>query len=293
MLKFTRSFPRGFILLALLIFILPGSWLNPVGLSLLTPLRPISSLCSSLTSTSDETDKISILEKEKQDLLTELNILRNQNRELAIKLKQVADFVETQPEALNINKFYKIIVADVIISNDASSWRKSIVINRGTSNGIARGLPVISGKYLVGKISAPGLFMSRVQLITDPSFRSKAMVIPGSETSGRSRLFGGPPKRLGGDNTARAGMGVLTGYSTNQCLLKWVSRDIPVKPGWQVFSASNPRRTGTPCPKNLMVGKVTQVKEESYFYRLTIKPAINLNSLESVMVLKKMEQNED
>ena len=52
-----------------------------------------------------------------------------------------------------------------------SPYLKSIIINRGSNSGIAKGMPVIDGSYLVGKIVEVNYLSSRVLLLNDLNSR--------------------------------------------------------------------------------------------------------------------------
>jgi rod shape-determining protein MreC len=55
-----------------------------------------------------------------------------------------------------------------VISSPSSNFDLTIEINRGTSNGVGVGMPVVSGAGLVGAVISAGSHTSVVQLVTDP-----------------------------------------------------------------------------------------------------------------------------
>jgi rod shape-determining protein MreC len=55
-----------------------------------------------------------------------------------------------------------------VISSPSSNFQLTIEIDRGTSNGVGVGMPVVSGIGLVGSIIAAGGHTAVVQLVTDP-----------------------------------------------------------------------------------------------------------------------------
>ena len=61
-------------------------------------------------------------------------------------------------------------MAKVLIDKD-SPYLKSIVINRGSKSGINKGMPVVDGNYLVGKIVEVNFLSSRVLLLNDLNSR--------------------------------------------------------------------------------------------------------------------------
>ena len=64
----------------------------------------------------------------------------------------------------------KSTLAKVLLDKD-SPYLKSIVINRGSKSGINKGMPVVDGNYLVGKIVEVNFLSSRVLLLNDLNSR--------------------------------------------------------------------------------------------------------------------------
>ena len=69
-------------------------------------------------------------------------------------------------------------VAKVILDRQ-SPYLHSIIINRGTNSGIAKGMPVVDGKFLIGSIVEVNFLSSRVLLLND--LNSRIPVTFGSE----------------------------------------------------------------------------------------------------------------
>ena len=99
---------------------------------------------------------------------------------------------EFQVEFLkNQNDLRKILESDVKIKGKStlakvlldknSPYLKSIVINRGSKSGITKGMPVVDGNYLVGKIVEVNFLSSRVLLLND--LNSRIPVTLGEESS--------------------------------------------------------------------------------------------------------------
>lgn len=263
-----------FLVSTFLIFLLPAQWFAPVELFLFALAKPLvgnNSLSSAQVS----------WEKQIVEYQAELLQCHNEIRGLKRKLKEIGDFTDTHPQALKIKEHYKIIIADVMIKWDTSAWRKSLILNRGSHSGIEAGLPVVAGRYLVGRINAASPYTSQVQLITDPGFRGRAFTIapqnPGSKHEMDHSFL---------PDNIQSCEGILEGVSLKQCSLKWIDRDVKVKPNWLVFSAADLKGI---YPKGLIIGRVTAISEEGYFYRLKVIPAVNFNTIESVVVLKPIK----
>jgi rod shape-determining protein MreC len=61
-------------------------------------------------------------------------------------------------------------VRAAVIEQPFSNFENSIIINRGTSSGVAVGQPVVAAAGLAGKVSAVTSTTATVTLITDPTF---------------------------------------------------------------------------------------------------------------------------
>ncbi|MEK7449965.1 MAG: rod shape-determining protein MreC [Planctomycetota bacterium] len=301
MLGLRKHTPIVFFLFALILLFLPDRWVSQPELLLLTFLKPVNYL---MAGSADDTnlkqlvpskagpdssslspqDKIKALEKKVSNLTAELQQVYNENHRLAKQLQEIDKLSQTQPDVLNLQQHYQLIIANVLIQRDLSGWRQGLVIDRGSNNGITAGLSVVSGKYLVGKISSVGPFTSQVALVTDPSFRVKA------HAAAPPPIMSELPKSTSLNSSAdkqailTPAEGVLEGFSTHQTSLKWVSRDVPVQPGWLVFTSSDFYKV---WPRGLLIGTVKTVEEEGYFARLKVEPVIDINNLDSVIVLKK------
>ena len=106
----------------------------------------------------------------------------NENKELKIELEQLknkefqVEFLKNQNESLrrilesDIKIKGKSTLAKVLLDKD-SPYLKSIIINRGSKSGISKGMPVVDGNYLIGKIVEVNYLSSRVLLLNDLNSR--------------------------------------------------------------------------------------------------------------------------
>jgi len=302
--------PLILLIISIIIIIAPLQCLNKAELSLLTLARPFTYFYAKTPSEDTitpeayqslrERDKIKFLEQKTNELNSEIILLKNENQSLVNKLKNISDFRQILPSGINIKENYHIVLAEVIIKSDVSVWRRSFLINRGYNDGLQNGFTVVSGKYLVGKISDVGPSNSRVQLITDPAFRSQVMILPPPEQTVTPTDSAAPAdneatkkadKKMGASNIAsparpserqQACFGVLAGISFNRSIIKWVSREMKVDKNWNVFSAPDPSAI---TPSGLIVGTVDSFSVDGYFYTLSVKPAIDAYNLSSVLIL--------
>ncbi len=90
----------------------------------------------------------------------DLEYLSNQNK----NLKKILDSEESYLGKENI------ILSKVLIDKD-SPYLKSVIINKGSSAGILKGMPVMDKDYLVGRIVEINYLSSRVLLLNDLNSR--------------------------------------------------------------------------------------------------------------------------
>ena len=106
--------------------------------------------------------------KENEVLKAELENLKNKEFQVEF-LKNQNDSLRKILES-DVKIKGKSIIAKVLLDKD-SPFLKSIVINRGSKSGINKGMPVVDGNYLVGKIVEVNYLSSRVLLLNDLNSR--------------------------------------------------------------------------------------------------------------------------
>ncbi len=125
---------------------------------------------SSFMNVREENKKLKAL-VEKYELL-ELNVefLTDEN-------KNLQKILETEYFNKNLSN---IILAKVLVDKN-SPFIKSIVINKGTSVGILKGMPVTKDNYLVGRVVETNYLSSRVLLLNDLNSRIPVTLDEGAQ----------------------------------------------------------------------------------------------------------------
>ncbi|MCA1556148.1 MAG: rod shape-determining protein MreC [Acidobacteria bacterium] len=157
---------------------------------------------------------------------------------------------------------YEIVPARVI-ARDPSEWFDSVMINRGSSSGIEKDMPVVTHEGIVGRIIGVSPFTAQVLLITDE--RSAAGAIVG---------------QLG---TSQA-MGSVRGFGKSGLLdMRYVSGLETVKQNDLVTTTGQ----DSIYPPGLSVGEVVEFRQGSATspHEIKVKPSARLNSLGEVAVL--------
>jgi rod shape-determining protein MreC len=170
------------------------------------------------------------------------------------RLKKLLDFTK--------DVSYKSIPARVV-ARDPSVWFNTLVINRGTLDGVDLDMPVVTPEGIVGRVVGVGPVSSQVMLLTDE--RSAAGAVVG---------------QLGSSNA----IGSVRGYGKNGLLeMRYVSGLETVNVGDYVVTTGQDKI----YPPGLNVGTVVEVKQGTTTtpHTIYVKPGARLDSLEEVAVL--------
>jgi rod shape-determining protein MreC len=134
-----------------------------------------------------------------------------------------------------------------------------VVINRGSNDGIRRGMAVVTNQGLIGRVDAAIADAARVQLITDPA------------SSINVRL-------QKADTDA-----VLVGSVTGDVMLDMISQDVTVEPGDLILTSG----LGGGFPPDLIIGQVVSTRsiDVELFQQATVQPAVDFARLEIVLVI--------
>ena len=156
----------------------------------------------------------------------------------------------------------EFLTADVI-AVEQSGIARSIIINRGTRDGIAVGMPVTSDLGLVGRIRRVSANASQVQLINDEN------------SSVSSRL-----------QTTR-GHGSIIGQASGVLRLTMVDLDEAIIQGDLVITSG----LGGNFPADIVVGQVTSVRQFEFelFQEAEVRSLIDFDTLEFVLVVTSFE----
>ena len=104
-------------------------------------------------------------------------ILRLKNKEINV------NYLKTENEQLknaiekSVTSDFENIIARVLVDKD-SPFLKSAIINKGFNSNLKKGMPVLDGSYLVGRLTEVNYLSSRVLLISDLNSRIPVTIEP-------------------------------------------------------------------------------------------------------------------
>ena len=155
------------------------------------------------------------------------------------------------------------LVAARVIGREAASWSSTIVINRGSMDGIANDMAVVTAMGLVGHISEAGLNSSKVQLILDPR-------------SSVGTLIQRPESRVAG---------IVEGDINDPTAPRMVN--IPKNSDVIVGDVVVTSGFGGVYPKGIVVGKIKDIQnEESGLLKYgVVETTVNFQKLEDVAII--------
>ena len=196
------------------------------------------------------------VQKENHQLREEIATLR---RERAILLSKERDNLRLK-KLLVLQERYELpsLVAQVI-GEDAVGWYRTLLINRGSEDGILPGMPATVAEGLVGRVVTTSSSVARVRLVTDPNLSVDCRVA-------RTR-----------------DKGVLNGYLDRECILRYINLKSEVSNGDEVVTSG----LDGVFPKELVVGKVGLVRKDpqGLFLEALVTPVVNFSDIEEVLVL--------
>lgn len=179
-------------------------------------------------------------------------------REIASDYERIADLVNYTSSVLN----QETIAADVI-SRDTSSSLRTVVINRGSRDGVRTGMAVVTGQGMVGRIIEVTASASRVMLITSEASAISARVQ-------RSR-----------------GEGAVVGRASGELRMVMLDRDTDIQVGDLIVTSG----LGGNLPPDIVIGQVRSTRqfESEIEQSAEISSLIDFNKLEVVLVVTSFE----
>jgi rod shape-determining protein MreC len=227
-------------------------------LGVISPIsRSGNAVKSSIGSLGKDLMTLDQLQVEYERVLAENRRLRAENNGLR-DLKEENDHLR---ETLGYRErsSFRLVPAGVL-SHDASAWWSTIKINRGSKDGIAPDMPVITDRGLVGKTTAVSSDLSEVVLITDENCKVAAKV----------------------EGTKEQGISAGSREAAGEMRLTFLSKLADLQPGQKVYTAGV---SGGIFPSGIALGTVKSFHARELDGEAILEPAADLGALEEVFVI--------
>ncbi len=168
--------------------------------------------------------------------------------------------------ALNDAYNFNFVTARVI-GREQVALSKTILINKGTADGLKAGMPVMAAPGLVGRVIDASWHAAKVLPLIDENSNIDAIVQ-------RNRT-----------------QGIIRGAGSRGCVLRYISKIQDVKEGDIIISSG----IGGVFPKGMMIGQVNHVdrQEAGLFLRINVTPSIDFSKLEEVSVVTSADDKNE
>ncbi len=150
-----------------------------------------------------------------------------------------------------------------VLRRSASNWWTTLIIDKGSIDGVGTDSPVITDGGLVGKTGKVALHTAEVMLLTDEECRVSA------------RIEGTPSR------------GILSGERgaldvQPDLRLRFLDRTARIEAGAKIFSTGD----GGIFPAGLLLGTVKNIEARDVSAEAVVNPAVNFSLLEDIFIVQ-------
>lgn len=273
-----------YVLLAAALFILAfyeAGFLSPVENVLTFVIAPLergfSSLFGNLQTLFTDVRDVQDLQESVDTLQRTNEALRVEN--IRLREQYVAENQQLR-ELLNFqsdNPTYDFVGADIVergcevfpcgevVGEDTNPYLRYLIVNAGTREGIAIGMPVVSsGAALIGRVARVTPHLAYVQLINDSNSEIAAL-LQGARVTG-----------------------IVKGQQDGSLIMTEILPDETVEENEIVITSG----LGGLLPKGLILGQVETIsyREAALFQEATLRPAMDFRRLEVVLIITDFER---
>lgn len=212
---------------------------------------------------------------DKANYFKDINRLKEENRDLkeqlllqSAKLSQM-EYIKAENERLSSllqmdNKYADFpTVGAKVIAKDPGNWYNTFVIDKGSDDGLAKDMAVLSGDGLVGRIKECGRNYSKVIAIIDDS------------------------NAITGQNIRTEDIGYITGDLSNKgkCKMEYIDFDAEIIEGDEIVTSN----LSSMFPPGLKIGYVKSVSADNNGVTkyAKIEPAADFQHMENVLVISE------
>ena len=160
-----------------------------------------------------------------------------------------------------------------VIARSPTVWYSQVTIDQGSSSGIERDDPVVTGDGLVGKVSETTAGSAQVTLITDHRSAVSARILPNGPLGVVKPEVGDP----------------------DDLLLDFIQEDREISKGQRLVTAgSTASDLESLFPPGIPIGEVTnaEIQAQDTYQQVNLRPYADLRDFEYVQVLASPEGDE-
>lgn len=233
-----------------------------VGQMVSKPVNAINTFFADINNLQDTFEENQNLKKELDklaELQVELSTINKENKELKTELDLQATLTD-----------YDLITGSVIARNP-DRWVDQIIIDRGSTHGLIKGMSVMSNNGLIGRVSEVSPTSSKVTLLTAPE---ESAVLTSAEVVLEDTVV----------------FGVIEAYDTTrkQLVMEQIISTEEINPGDQIITSG----LGGVVPRGLVVGEVSEVTLDRHGLgqRVYIEPAADFDNIRFVTIINRQAE---
>ena len=232
----------------------------------LLPLQDaITTVAQDVSQQVEETESVETIRARNAELETLANRLMVEN----LRLKELERENETLRQLLNYTRnnpqlsYEPTTVVGRSVGVDPTNLLYYVYVDVGARTGVARNMPVITDRGLVGRVAAVGPNSAQVLLLIDPASAVNAIV-----------------------QNSRA-TGIVRGNIDGTLSMGRISPNETVNPGDIVLTSG----LGGNFPDKLVIGQVTEVeqRDQDMFQVARIRPTVDFGKLETMLIVTSFE----
>lgn len=187
-------------------------------------------------------------------------------RELSQHLQQLNHCTETQLANDRLRHLLgfqeevsRPMIPAQVVGRDPSPWSKTVIVDKGSQDGVRQGAPVVIPEGIVGVVVEASGRYAKVLLLIDPNSAIDALV---QRTRAR---------------------GIVKGGGAGYCVFDYVLRKHEINVGDTVVSSG----LDGVFPKGLRVGRVSEIVRlnAGIFQKVSVTPYVNFEVLEEVFII--------
>ena len=196
------------------------------------------------------------ISQDNDNLVKALKIANEKNnslKELELAYSRLQSLLEFKPD------LKRKVTAAAVVGKDPSPWLKTVVVDKGTAEGVQRGMPVVTPDGVAGLVIDASTGYAKVLLITDQNSAVDALT-----QSSRAR-------------------GIVKGEFSGKLRLDYVLRRHDITEGDIIISSG----LDGAFPKGLRIGYVHKVNKPNsgIFQEVSVTPYVDFEKLEEVLVI--------
>ncbi len=244
-------------------------YMAPVRAFAQTALVPVESAISSLAQDvaqqAEQTQSVEVLlarnselERRVDELMVENVRLREVERENEL-LRQLLNYTRNNPQF----SYQTSSVVGRTVGVDPTNLLYFVYVDVGAREGIARNMPVITERGLVGRVTAVGSNWAQVLMLIDPASAVNAII-----------------------QNSRA-TGIVRGNIDGTLEMDRIPQNETVNPGDIVLTSG----LGGSFPDKIVIGQVTEVvqRDQDMFQVARIRPTVDFGKLELMLIITSFE----